>query len=81
MLRYEIIPHKFYLRERDGLKVSIYGACPWGSDAEKKEWQTVTDGFSIRDRKQGITLNGGKTMQEAEERKNRLETLAGRKDF
>ena len=48
MDRYEVIPSRVYKRE-DGLKASIYGACPWNSDAEKARWQCVVQGWTVRD--------------------------------
>lgn len=77
MIRYEIIPNKFWKRKTDGFKVSLWGAVPWTSEAEKADWDLVTDGYSIRDRKQGTVLTGGKTRTEAEIRKSKLETLGG----
>jgi len=32
----------------DGLKASIYGACPWQSQAEKARWTLVPQGFTIQ---------------------------------
>lgn len=78
MERYEIIPNRFWKRKTDGFKVSLWGAVPYASEAEKANWEIATDGFSIRDRKQGMVLNGGKTLEETEAKKVKLETLGGK---
>jgi hypothetical protein len=30
-----------------GRRASVYGACPWHSDAEKMDWAMACDGFTI----------------------------------
>ena len=48
--RFEVIPSVHWARD-DGLQASIYGACPWTSDAERERWNKVQAGFTIRDNK------------------------------
>jgi len=35
-------------RRDDGLQASIYGACPWQSEAEKARWTLVERGYTVR---------------------------------
>lgn len=48
MKRYEVIEHCVWLRD-DGRRASIYGACPWTSDADKLRWVIFSDGYTVRD--------------------------------
>lgn len=40
-----VIPNTFY-RHTSGRTASLWGSCPWHSERERSEWQTVTDGFT-----------------------------------
>ena len=48
MQRYEIIESKRWVNT-DGRTASIYGACPYVSDADKANWAVQTVGWTIRD--------------------------------
>ena len=51
---YSIIPHKFWRNKNTGKEVSIYGAVPYfNSVEEKRDWEIVTKGFTIRNNKNG----------------------------
>lgn len=41
-----IIPHRYWLHEPSGRKASVYGACPWHSDADRAEWRRVESGWT-----------------------------------
>ena len=59
MQRYEIIPAKRWVHT-DGRTASIYGACPYVSDADKASWTMQSVGFTIRDNKTN-TVGLGRT--------------------
>jgi hypothetical protein len=40
-----VIPSRHHLRD-DGLKASVYGACPWLNDNERDRWTIVTNGWT-----------------------------------
>jgi hypothetical protein len=40
-----VIPSRHHLRD-DGLKASVYGACPWLNDNERDRWTVVTNGWT-----------------------------------
>lgn len=68
-MRYEVIPYSVH-RHISGKTVSIYGAVPWRSDNERKEWETVQLGWTVRNPHTGQVGVGRKpwaTQQEAEE--------------
>lgn len=45
-----IIPYRYWRNVKTGLKVSIHGACPYYSEADKTDWEIVTNGFTqVRD--------------------------------
>jgi len=44
----EIIVNRFYVRISTGTRYSMYGACPWQSDAERADFREGRDGFSAR---------------------------------
>ncbi len=50
---YSIIPHKFWRNKNSGKEVSIYGTVPYISSTDEKEWEIVTNGFTIRNNKTG----------------------------
>jgi len=47
MNQFEVIEYKLWLRD-DGAKASLYGACPWSSQAEKARWRVVSAGWTVR---------------------------------
>lgn len=56
--RYTPIASYIWKRD-DGMKASIYGACPWTSAAEEPRWKMVMTGWTVRDMKTG-TVGIGK---------------------
>ena len=51
MKRYEVVPYRFHRHIASGRKVSIFGAVPWVSSADKANWETVSEGFTWADNK------------------------------
>ena len=51
MKRYEAIERKYWINSETGQKVSIYGAVPYISEAEKAQWKVETNGWVYRDNK------------------------------
>lgn len=41
-----IIPYRFY-RHVSGRSASLYGAVPWRTASEEREWSVVTSGYTI----------------------------------
>lgn len=58
MKRYEIVPSRHWKNLVDGRTASIYGACPYVSDADKQNWVIVENGFTIADNKSGTVGMG-----------------------
>jgi hypothetical protein len=48
--RYEVTPSKVW-QHTSGRKVSPYGACPWMSDAGRKDWTLINQGWTLYDTK------------------------------
>lgn len=68
MTRYEVIESRVWMRD-DGLRASIYGACPWTNDADKQRWQLVTQGWTVCDVRSntvGLGRAPFKTREEAD---------------
>lgn len=55
--RWEVVESRVWKRD-DGAKASIYGACPWASDAEKPRWQVVGQGWTLRNLRSGTVGTG-----------------------
>jgi len=69
-MEYEVIEAKVWKNKVNGRKASIYGAVPWRSDKEKKEWELVVTGWTVRNphtNEVGIGHLPWKTKKEAEE--------------
>lgn len=66
MKRYEVIESRVWVRD-DGAKASIYGACPWTSDAEKARWKIITQGWTIHDTQTNTVGIGRKPFATREE--------------
>jgi hypothetical protein len=47
----------------DGRTASIYGACPYVSDADKANWSIVSVGFTIRDNRTNTVGMGHKPYE------------------
>ena len=45
----KVIERSFF-RHKNGRVVSVYGAVPWGNEIDKKEWELVTEGYTIQNR-------------------------------
>jgi len=71
MARYEVVESKVWKRD-DGKTASIYGSCPWTSDAEKSRWSLVTVGWNVRD----TTLNTFGTGRAPFETREKAQALA-----
>ena len=53
MLRFEVIPRKYWRNIGNGKTASIYGACPWASETDKQNWKVESGGWTIRDNETG----------------------------
>lgn len=42
----KIIPYRYWRNIKTGFRVGIHGAVPYHSDADKKDWEVVTRGFT-----------------------------------
>ena len=47
---YIVVESKIWQHKTTGRRVSIYGACPWTSDAEKADWDLVSPGWTLFNR-------------------------------
>jgi len=76
----EIIEAKHYLHT-SGRTASIYGAAPWTTESDKANWSVKTTGFTWRkdDGTVGLGRVPAKTMEEAVEVMNRVNSLGVRK--
>lgn len=59
MKRYEVIESKKWFNYKTRQSASVYGAVPYQSDEEKKDWEIVTGGYTIKDNKTN-TVGSGK---------------------
>jgi len=68
-MKYEIIESKQW-QCTDGRTASIYGSCPYVSDADKAHWAIKTVGYTVRNTKTGTVGIGRKpfaTLDEAQQ--------------
>lgn len=42
-----VIPRRFYKHKQNNRTASLYGACPWTSADDEKNWELVTKGYSL----------------------------------
>lgn len=56
---YRVVESKVWQHRQSGRKVSPYGACPWTSDAEKADWELISQGWTLFDR-QANTVGCGR---------------------
>lgn len=73
----EVIESKAWKNKRTGATVSIYGAVPYFSEAEKADWEVVTRGFTWRssDGTIGLGRAPAATRDEAEAVMNRINAV------
>ena len=71
---YEIIQSKQW-QCTDGRTASIYGACPYVSDAEKSSWKIATVGYTVRNMKTGAVGIGRKPFATFDEAAQWLEAV------
>ncbi len=67
-MRYEVTEAQVW-RHVSGRTTSVYGACPWTSDAERANWKRETVGFTVYDNDRGTFGIGRRpfaTRKEAE---------------
>ena len=50
--RYEVVPSRRWIHT-SGATASVYGACPWTSEADRSNWQTQDVGFTVYNRVSG----------------------------
>ena len=66
---FEVIESKRWVCD-DGRTASIYGACPYTSDAERSQWRIEVVGYTVRHQKTGTVGIGRQpwlTLQAAED--------------
>ena len=56
---YEIIESKRW-KHVNGSTASIYGACPWMSESDRKNWSLEIAGYTLRNVKTGVVGIGRK---------------------
>lgn len=44
----EVVESKLWKNIKTGATISVYGACPWGSDADRPNWTLETVGYTWR---------------------------------
>jgi len=71
MNRYKIIPSRIW-RHKDGRTASIYGACPWYSWLERKDWRIEIRGWTISDIKNNEIGHGPMPLDKAQDLCQRL---------
>lgn len=74
----DIIPYKVWVNAKAGRKASIYGACPWYSEAEKTDWKLETRGYTwqMSNGSVGMCRVPAKTYGEAVDIANRMNALS-----
>ncbi len=68
-MKFEIIESKHW-KHANGMTASIYGSCPWVSDADRHNWVLEVVGYTVRNIKTGtvgIVRKPFKTYEEAVE--------------
>jgi hypothetical protein len=71
--RYEATESRCWKNARTGMTASIYGAAPYTSDADAKDWSVITVGYTVKDNVQGTVGIGRKPFATKAE----AETVAG----
>lgn len=71
--RYEIVPSRFWKNKITGSTASLYGAVPYTNEADRQNWEIVSNGFVWKDRKTN-TYHGqsGQTELQVAERLSRF---------
>lgn len=79
MKRYEAVPHRLYRNLTNGATASIYGAVPWQTDGEAKNWRVVENGWTVHDRVNNTTgvyaCPSGSSKEHAETVADKLNTM------
>ena len=75
MEKYEIVEAKVW-KHTNGMTASIYGSCPWVSDADKPNWSLTVVGYTIRNNVLGIVGIGRTPFKTYDEAKNHLMSMA-----
>lgn len=62
-----VIESKVLVNKHTGLKVSPYGAVPWTNDAQKNDWELITQGYTweLDNGRIGLGIVPAKTYEEA----------------
>lgn len=80
MKRYEAVARRYYRNLNTGLTASIYGAAPWTSEADAKNWRVMENGWTVHDRVSNTTgvyaCPPGSSKEHAEAVAERLNTMA-----
>ena len=56
---YSVVESKVWRHKESGRKVSPHGACPWMNEAEKANWELISQGWTLFDR-QSNTVGCGR---------------------
>lgn len=75
MERYTVIEAKQWHHIPTGRRASMYGACPWTSQAEKADWEMVTLGWTFRDNVFGTVGLGRKPFATREAAEHFITTI------
>lgn len=68
-MKYEVLKSVCWVHVPSGNTASIYGAVPWTRDSEKKNWQHLDQGWTVRNPYNGTVGVGRipwKTKEEAQ---------------
>jgi hypothetical protein len=74
-MTYEIIPAKLWRHANGVLTASIYGACPWTSEAGKADWTLTNEGCTVRNTRTGTVGSGRKPFPTIEAVQEWLDTF------
>lgn len=73
--RYTVIESKVWVHTPTGRRVSIYGASPWTSQADRPNWQIMSQGWTFRDNVFGSIGLGRKPFATKAEAEHFLTTI------
>lgn len=77
MPHYTIIESKVWVRD-DGARASIYGAVPYHSESERKRWNIIRQGFTLRNEDSGTVGIGRPPFETIEQAQDHLAMMKAR---
>lgn len=76
----KVVESQVWVNSTNGQRASPYGACPWGSEADRPNWKLVTVGYTwVNDNGTvGLGRMPAKTYEEAVEVMHKVNALGRR---